>query len=185
MQEIRINSSDIENENENYNYNKKSLDKSFQNISNFVNSNDMNEQKDVLDYYKIMMIIIQLIFCGPFIICNLYYAYTDTSCVHKNNDNLQVNLFTYLVVDGLLSGIVLLMIIIYIIFMNIEKVNNKDNYLLSLLERLFKIFTFAWTIVGAIIFWGNDNSNSCDQSVYNYIFTILIIKLITISSFLK
>ena len=46
---------------------------------------------------KISCILLILVFTLPLVITELYYAYTDESCVHQKAGKLHINLFTYLV----------------------------------------------------------------------------------------
>jgi hypothetical protein len=135
---------------------------------------------NILLCVKSCMFITLLALTLPFIICNLYYAYNDESCVTINSDKFNINLKTYLAVDGIVVGIALLGIILAA-FCFIKKEPNNDNGCLTIFGNFVTGFGIAWTIIGSIIFWGLIDNKKCDKSVYNYVFAQLVIKIICYS----
>jgi hypothetical protein len=115
----------------------------------------------------------------PFIFCNLYYAYTDKSCVSIEAGHLDINLKTYLAVDGIFCAITLFIVIIVICLVNESiTINEKNKCIFNIFGKLATLFGIAWTIVGAIIFWKLIDNNKCHKGVYNYVFAQLIIKFV-------
>lgn len=43
---------------------------------------------------------------------------------------------------------------------------------------LVNLFLIIWNILGAIIFWGLMDTTNCSDTIYNYMFASLIIKLV-------
>jgi hypothetical protein len=129
---------------------------------------------------KSCMFITLLALTLPFIICNLCYAYTDESCVTINPPNFDINLKTYLAVDGILGAVALLGIL-FVAFCCIKEEPNSNNCCLKLFGNIATAFGIAWTIIGAIVFWSLIDNTKCDRSVYNYIFAQLVIKIICYS----
>jgi hypothetical protein len=125
---------------------------------------------------KSCMFITVLVLTVPFIVCNLYYAYTDESCVNIYPDHFGVNLKIYLAVDGIL-GAVVIGIIFTVVFL-LKKKPNNNNCCLTTFGNIATAFGIAWTIVGAIIFWKLIDNTKCDNSVYNYVFTQLVTSII-------
>ena len=147
------------------------------NIKGILKKSEPNNEVNIMFILKGFMIILILAFTVPFIICNLYYAYNDNSCVTINPDNFGVNLKTYLAVDGIVVGIALLGIILAA-FCLFKEPDNNDNCSLNVFGKIATIFGIAWTIVGAVIFWKLIDNTKCDKSVYNYIFVQLVIKIV-------
>lgn len=130
---------------------------------------------------KIIIVIILAVFMLPFGITNLYYAYTDNSCVNLPAGRLAITLKDFLLVDGyyLLSAFTI--VSAFIIFTdNLKKDNNNDSMLCKifglLVSIIFKTFTLSWLILGAVIFWKLIDNDLCDNGIYNYIYAMTIIK---------
>ena len=130
---------------------------------------------------KFVGIIFILLLLAPLSVADLYYAYTDETCVHKSAGKLNVNLFTYLAVDGILGGVGIIGLSLYICLMgeNTSSEYCKGCCMLSMLT-LCGLFTLAWTIVGSIIFWSLIDNEECSKGVYNYVFALLIIRYVSI-----
>ena len=130
---------------------------------------------------KMFMLFIISIFTIPFVICDFYFAYNDDSCINEKAGQLAVNLFTYLVVDGIFGAIGLIVWLQVICTSDFTR--NTDRSLMNLITVFLltfvgSLFGIAWTITGAIIFWSLIDNDLCDKGIYNYVFAQLIIKLI-------
>jgi heme/copper-type cytochrome/quinol oxidase subunit 3 len=142
-------------------------------------NNETNNGNKMFVILKIIMFTIIIMLTMPFIFCNLYYAYTDKSCVNIEAGHIDINLKTYLAVDGIFCAITLLIVIIVICLVNENiNINEKNKCLFNIFGKLTTLFGIAWTIVGAIIFWKLIDNNKCDKGVYNYVFAQLIIKFV-------
>lgn len=127
--------------------------------------------------FKTAFILFFTALCSPFIICDLYYAYTDTSCVHNATKHTTVNLFSYLAVSGFFNLSVLL---VYICgFCSLSSEDGATCFILvcSFLQQFFLLFSLSWVMVGAVVFWSEIDNSSCSSPVYNYMMASLIIKL--------
>jgi hypothetical protein len=132
-------------------------------------------------YMKLFMLFIILVCLIPFVVCNLYYAYSDKSCVHEKAGKLDVNLFNYLVVDGIFGAVVAIVWFLQICSFNFtedSEITFGRWLIVVLITGIGSVFGLAWTITGAIIFWSLIDNNLCDNGIYNYVFAQLIIKLI-------
>ena len=130
-----------------------------------------------------IFILFVLFFTIPICFCDLYYAYTDESCVLSHVDKIDINLKQYLQVSGLLIGCS-----IFIFIFNLILIVNNYKGLLILLYifiKLLNIFSLVWHIIGGFIFWKYMDNSLCSNSVFNYVYVSLIIKYIftAISSF--
>ena len=121
----------------------------------------------------------------PIIICDLYYAYNNNSCVNQYSSCN--NIKTYLITSGYIS---LIMILTFIIINRILTIINKQKYkklynYLQIIQNPIIIFgSFALLIInllGFITFYGYIyNNDECDQTFTNYMFVSLILKMVSI-----
>ena len=143
--------------------------------------NNVEDKENTEKIIKTVLTIFISILALPFIICDLYYAYNDTSCVQEYPNKFNINLKIYL----LLSGYMLLLNVIIIIFglcmtsrIYNDFINVSIMIILGVFIMLSGILNVIWNIIGAIVFWGNIYKNdNCDNRISTYIFVSLIIKL--------
>ena len=149
--------------------------KSILKIQPSVEENRMLEKKIIVCCIWIITIIIYL----PMIICDVYYAYNDETCVNKYPADIDINLKQYLLVSALSTFI---MINTYIIITNYS-INNQYNQNICFLfstcvfMSLLGLFVLVWNILGAFIFWGSIYGKGyCSKHLTTYLFVSLIIK---------
>ena len=131
--------------------------------------------------------IVNLIICLPIIICDLYFAYTDETCVNEYPANIDINMKQYLIVSAITSFVI---INAYMLLINsFAKEEYTDNFCCVILAFVFigllGIFALIWNILGAVIFWGSIyGEGHCSRKVSTYLFVSLIIKFVfTIQSY--
>lgn len=112
----------------------------------------------------------------PIIIGNMYYALTDKSCATLNHTMIILNLYDYLIVDSVTLFITLFAIIFSII--HEFKDNTFIKYIYDIYLICYKVFSFIWLIIGALIFWMIIDNHLCDNHLYYYLYITLIIKII-------
>ncbi len=141
----------------------------------------VNSDNSVETCLKIFAFIVVLVLLAPLTVADLYYAYTDDSCVHQPAGNLNVNLFTYLAVDGIIGGIGVVVFSLMVCSLGTNNVATvlKGCCMVSIYV-LCGLFTLAWTIVGSIIFWKLIDNEECSKGVYNYVFALLIIRYVSV-----
>jgi len=132
-------------------------------------------------YMKLFVVFIIGVFTIPFIVADFYYAYSDTSCSHNKPGPLAVDLFTYLLVDGIMGGTSAIIWFQVIFSSNI----NSDNFMSGVNSSaviifivIGSLFGLAWTVTGSIIFWNLIDNKTCDKGIYNYVFAQLLIRYI-------
>lgn len=118
----------------------------------------------------------------PFLVCDLYYAYNDATCVGMfpvGTDGLRVSFKNWLQVDGY---IILGFIVIFLILGVIACCSPQALWVYGLWEGLHMIFILwrlAWLIVGAIMFWhGFAPADVCHVGIARYMWANLIIGFI-------
>jgi hypothetical protein len=131
--------------------------------------------------------IVNLIICLPIIICDLYFAYTDETCVNEYPANIDINMKQYLIVSAITSFVI---INAYMLLINsFAKEEYTDNFCCVILAFVFigllGIFALIWNILGAVIFWGSIyGEGHCSRKVSTYLFVSLIIKFVfTVQSY--
>ena len=173
--EIIIHSSNNNNNNSNTNNNNNTNTSEIKGI--LKKPDDDTSGENILLCVKTVMFTILLAFTLPFIVCNLYYAYNDDSCVTINPDNFGVNLQAYLAVDGIILAVALFVIMLSA-YCFVKEGPNGDHCCLYTFGKLATIFGMAWTIIGSVIFWKFIDNKRCDGPVYNYVSAQLVIKIV-------
>jgi len=144
------------------------------------NSYSTNCRLKSLIWFLIMFIIFPIAFC------DLYYGYTDDTCVSESTGRLVINLKDYLLVWGWINIGVISLLSFGLCFLNIDAFNimkNEGNFIccnvfITIVSIMTSIFFIIWDIFGAIIFWKLMDTSKCSNSTYNYVFVSLIIKLV-------
>ena len=155
------------------------IEANFNNIPQENNDNKSSNDKFAMNCYKFTIIFIVLLFGLPLAICDIYYAYTDNSCVTSHVDRININLKEYLQVSGLLSLCFIFIIILGTLFSE----NLKNSVLLGIGAVLLipiTIFNTVWNIIGGVIFWKYMDNALCSNNVFNYVFASIVIKYVCI-----
>ena len=129
-----------------------------------------------------------MIICFPISFCDLYYGYTDNTCVSEPAGRLAINLKDYLLVYGLIGMSVIGLLSSMLFCLDINTFGSKNSNIdgcivcggafLAIIFVLVTMFLIIWNIFGAIIFWCLTDTSKCSNSIYNYVFASLIIKLV-------
>lgn len=124
----------------------------------------------------------------PMTIFNLYFGFFDSTCVNNHAKPLIINLKHYFIVDGLFSiSIPFLLFFISIIAHKIcYNHNNVEKILSPLIGPFYAFFAFLiflffkiiWSIIAGFIFWKYMDNTTCSYTLFNYLFSSLIIKYI-------
>ena len=150
-------------------------------VNNIIYTHQKNENNDSC-IIKTVTVTICTIFILPFGITNVYYAFTDKSCVYIKPGKLYVNLRDYLAVQGIIYLTVYVLLVLCISCSDVDSVNKANKYLdnpiVKIISAINKTFVVAWLILGAVIFWGLIDNSKCDDGIYNYMYASLIIQII-------
>ena len=143
-----------------------------------------NNLKLQINIIKIASIIFIFIISIPFIICDLYFAYNDDSCIEIYPKYIIfMNMKAYLLISGYYTIGFMCVIICNLQFLSIENKNSNVIFMsiLSVIINVSKVFLIIWNTIGAFIFWGTlYHLEKCKTIVYNYFFVSLVIKLLAI-----
>ena len=120
--------------------------------------------------------LVILIFGLPFIILDLYVALTDASCVDQSITRMSITLKTWLFVASGTNLFTIIWIIANFIFLRYKDLKTYPG--LTGINKSISIFSACWYIVGAVLFWGYMDFNSCSSMTKDYVFARLIIGLL-------
>ena len=121
-------------------------------------------------------IIVAIIVCIPGIVCDLYYAQTDSSCVHNTTSNMNLTLYDYLMVSSIFN--IVSTFILVILFSCIRKIEVYE-VVITFIGKFTMMFIISWTIIGALLFWEYIDTEHCSKPVYTYLIAIIIIRLVS------
>jgi hypothetical protein len=131
--------------------------------------------------FKSIVIFIIILFNIPICVTELYYAFTDNSCVHVTSKELIINLYTYLLVDGIYGLIITIICSTYICFFididNLE-LDGVKKIIINTISAILILFNLSWTFIGAIVFWNLIDDYNCNKNIYSFVFAELVIKII-------
>lgn len=141
----------------------------------------MRERKIKLTTAVYVVNILPVLLLLPLTIADLYYGYSDDSCVTNSAKPLVITLRDYLTIGGIIGLIKIFLMIILGIFYKLKdflSLSPSDTISSIAMISFFccHIFTFAWDIGGCVIFWSYMDNTTCSLPVFNYVFASLIIK---------
>lgn len=151
-----------------------------------------NTDINVEDEHRIRLIMIKIctsvlliIMIAPIIVCDIYFGFTDSSCVNEIPNGFNITMKVYLLVSGF-AGLACLLAIIYTIW-SLSNDNDNNNlttlFYFKTIGIIIGLFQLMWNILGAVTFWKTIyKGGKCDLMISTYIYVSLIIKLI-INSF--
>ncbi len=130
-----------------------------------------NENTDSISYIILMSII-----ALPFIMTDIYFANTHTTCVTQrgDNDRMDLNLREYLLVSGF-TGIIGIIGAIIGAYYDSIIIAPK---LFPILKKIYILFQLMWTCIGGIVFWGIIDNKYCNNGIYTYVSSLLILKFL-------
>jgi hypothetical protein len=126
--------------------------------------------------------LVAFILCFPTIFCDYYYAINNTECL-KQPLHINLTMYDYLLTNAILGSSLLIIAFVAILTMKVEELDKQDSltkFIYYMVKILCSYFTFAWTIVGGIMFWGEMNQGLCSSSTNTYLMVSLIIKFVSI-----
>jgi hypothetical protein len=140
----------------------------------------INQRKKIDNYLNCCLnsCIIYFLLSLPIIICicEIYYAFSDTSCVNLKNKNININLYIYLLVDAIYGIVISFVVSLYVCFH--KKYNLLNNSITNIIIYIVLLFNLSWVIVGAIVFWKISTDYNCNGDIYSFVFIELIIKIL-------
>lgn len=143
-------------------------------------SNDVeNDTRTGLVVIKICTTLLMIVILTPIIICDIYFGFTDNSCINEMPDGFNYTMKLYLLVSGFMA----LSWLLFIIYTTCSLSTNNDNatsiICAGCIGLFVLIFNLIWNILGAVTFWGSVyKGGHCDSNTSTYIYVSLIIKFV-------
>lgn len=141
-----------------------------------IREQEVNELKAI----KACIYTVIIIFLTPLMVCDLYYGFSGDECLDEYPEQIHLNLKKYLLVCGFIT----LFNMIYMIISTALVSNNDEKNTILMVVSIgisfsLGILMLVWNIIGAVIFWQFIfPEHSCNESLSNYLFASIIIKLV-------
>jgi hypothetical protein len=129
---------------------------------------------------KLFTTLLMIVLMTPIIVCDIYFGFSDHSCINEMPDGLNYTMKLYLLVSGFMGLSWLLFIIYTTCSLSVSNDNNQTSIICAgCIGLIVLIFNLIWNILGAVTFWGSIyKGGHCDSETSTYIYVSLIIKLI-------
>jgi len=144
-------------------------------------SNDVEDEvRTGLVVIKLCTTLLMIVLTTPIIICDLYFGFSDHSCINEMPDGFNYTMKLYLLVSGFMGLSWLLFIIYTTCSLSINNDNNQTSIICAgCIGLIMLLFNLIWNILGAVTFWGSIyKEGHCDSKISTYIYVSLIIKLV-------
>ena len=124
--------------------------------------------------------VIMVIIFVPMVFCDLYYGFTDKSCINEMPDGLNYTMKLYLLVSGFCGLVSMLISICIACSLTYNNTNDEKKILYAkLFGILCSLFQIIWNLLGSATFWGTIyKEGHCELTTSTYIYVSLIIKLV-------
>ena len=157
------------------NYNEKPLKGILKKTSSFAEEEEIEIRNGCIRFCSCILIII---ICVPIIVCDLYFGFTDISCINEIATGLNFTMKIYLLVSGF-TGFITMLITICIVYSLSDTDYRNDTILISV-KYFGAVFQIIWNILGAATFWGTIyKEGKCDLNISTYIYVSLIVKMVS------
>jgi hypothetical protein len=159
------------------NLNDKILEKPLKGILKKQSSFAEEEETNIINHTaKICAIVLIIILFVPIICCDLYFGFTDNSCINEIATGLNFTMKNYLLVSGFIG---LVSIIFTICLICLISDNEKILPFTKIFGMINLLFQIIWNLLGSATFWGTlYEEGNCDLTTSTYIYVSLIIKLV-------
>jgi hypothetical protein len=139
-----------------------------------------DETRTGLMIIKLFTTLLMVVLMTPIIVCDIYFGFSDHSCINEMPDGLNYTMKLYLLVSGFMGLSWLLFVICTTCSLSISNDNNQTSIICAgCIGLIVLIFNLIWNILGAVTFWGSIyKGGNCDSMTSTYIYVSLIIKLI-------
>ena len=138
-----------------------------------------HEARTGLMVIKLCTTLLMIVLTMPIIVCDLYFGFSDDSCINEIPDGFNYTMKLYLLVSGFMG----ISWLLFIVYTTISLSSNNDNTISIIcagcIGLIVLIFNLIWNILGAVTFWGSIyKGGHCDSKTSTYIYVSLIIKFV-------
>jgi hypothetical protein len=138
-----------------------------------------HEARTGLMVIKLCTTLLMIVLTMPIIVCDLYFGFSDNSCISEMPDGFNYTMKLYLLVSGFMGLSWLLFIIYTTSSLSINNDNTTSIICAGCIGLIVLIFNLIWNILGAVTFWGSIyKGGQCDSETSTYIYVSLIIKFV-------
>jgi hypothetical protein len=138
-----------------------------------------DETRTGLMIIKLFTTLLMIVLMTPIIVCDIYFGFSDNSCINEMPDGLNYTMKLYLLVSGFMGLSWLLFIIYTTSSLSINNDNTTSIICAGCIGLIVLIFNLIWNILGAVTFWGSIyKGGHCDSKTSTYIYVSLIIKFV-------
>ena len=136
----------------------------------------ISEENGASNMLNFTLIIIALIFFGPFIILDVfyfYYSFHGGECGNKKDDfGLTIN-------DYLLGDAISILMMLFIIIMGIFLCKCKDvgKFSYKIITYPMIIFSITWLTIGCFVYWSETDRKKCTLDKNTFIFITIILNI--------
>ena len=125
---------------------------------------------------KFCAVLLIILLFVPIIFCDLYFGFTDNSCINEIATGLNFTMKIYLLVSGFIG---LASIIFTFCLVCLLSDNEKILPFAKIFALISLLFQIIWNLLGSATFWGTIyKEGHCDLTTSTYIYVSLIIKLV-------
>lgn len=139
------------------------------------------------DRHRICGILMFFAITFPIVFCDLLYGYTDQSCVHMYQRNLNINMKLYLLVSGYTCAVILAYLLVCLTGLFCKPAQSVYvAFILSSMDHtiiissvLLTLFMVAWHGIGGYIYFClTAYEYNCDANISTYLLVSLVMKLV-------
>jgi len=141
----------------------------------------LNKKKKYNNLDSIVKLFILYVLSIPIAFADISFANSDTQCVKQYIAHFCINMYDYLLISGLYTFIMIIILVGIIVSVDYDKIDNDTffNLLINYYNILNLLFLLFINIAASVMFWSFIDINMCNKPTYNYLFTSLIIKLVS------
>lgn len=134
----------------------------------------MKDAKVFGQFFVCLVLFVGIIFNSPWIISNLIFSQTNSTCVTTFPEGFTINLSIWLQVDAYVRISLLLSLLVVVV---LYFCNYRGDLMIMIKSSvgLMLAFTSVWGIVGSVLFWKHLNwEGLCEGGLQLYMFIFLI-----------
>lgn len=131
-----------------------------------------NEHDIMVVAFKVCAMFV-VIFNFPIVVADLYFAFTDTTCIDETPKGLFLSLRNYLMVSGFMG---LWSIVCAVMMTFVKDITIFTVWSIRLVGVFITLFCLTWNILGGVVFWGTHGN--CDVELSTYMYISLIVKIV-------
>jgi hypothetical protein len=144
-------------------------------IVNEVDNSNSNQIMKKL-WYCLLILVLEI----PFVYFDFYFVIKDQSCSHNYLEGVNINIQTYLLVSGIILGLLSLTSCVYIIDTgNINCRKNNNISFVYFINFIVNMFMFGWSVAIGFTFFDSSVNSLCSTGLRTYMNILLSVNYVT------